>query len=284
MNELQQQIIDSIQQIEDEEILNQYAKSLKKLTSDGKNDLTELKTLKAQRKELRAEKDKIYNIISYHLGSPLRTLKALSDMLLSDAERLDKKGLLEFNNHLNSQILKLQDLMGNLIDWSSLEVRNFQQKNEVFDVSEIIRKLVGKHASSFKNKQIRLTLEIEDELKATGDPEMIEKSIENLLTNSLKFTLKGGDITVSNQKENDKITFQITDSGIGMSEAKIANIFKPSRKASQKGTANELGLGMGLIVAKAYLALHNSELKIESEQGKGTIASFELPIYNESAG
>ncbi len=97
---VKQQLIDSIQQIEDEEALSQFAKSLKKLETEGKNDLAELKTLKAERKELRAEKDKIYNIISYHLGSPLRTLQALSEMLLGDSERLDKKGVLEFNKHL----------------------------------------------------------------------------------------------------------------------------------------------------------------------------------------
>ncbi|MFT5618276.1 MAG: signal transduction histidine kinase [Arenicella sp.] len=275
---LKQQLIDSIQQIEDEEALAQFAKSLKKLETEGKNDLADLKTLKAERKELRAEKDKIYNILSFHLGSPLRTLQALSEMLLGDSERLDKQGVLEFNKHLNSQIEKLQDLMGNLIDWSSLEVRNFQQKETEFDLSELVEKVLAKHQSQFEKKQISLEIELEKDLKVNGDQEMIRKSIENLLTNSLKFTLKEGNATVSTKKENGKAVFSLTDSGIGMSGAKIANIFNPSRKATQKGTANELGLGMGLIVTKAYLQLHDSELTIESEQGKGTMVSFELLI------
>jgi signal transduction histidine kinase len=171
--------------------------------------------------------------------------------------------------------------MGNLIDWSSLEVRNFEKKEGEFNLSELIEKVAEKYKNQFEKKQIRLKIEIEPTISVNADQAMIRKSIENLLTNSLKFTLKGGNVTISTKKESGKASFSLTDSGIGMSSAKIANIFNPSRKATQKGTANELGLGMGLIVAKAYLQLHNSELSIESEQGKGTTIGFELEMVEE---
>ncbi len=136
---------------------------------------------------------------------------------------------------MNSQIGKLQDLMGNLIDWSSLEVRNFQKKEIEFDFSELAEKVLEKYQNQFEKKQISLETELEKELKVNGDKEMIRKSIENLLTNSLKFTLKGGSVTVSTKKESGKCSFQFERFGNWNERCKNCQYFQSKPKSHTEG-------------------------------------------------
>ena len=271
------------QEVEDVEVLQQYLKSLKKVQRGEKNDLEELKKLKGERKSLKDERDKLYNIISLHLGSPIRSMLTLSNMLLGDAERMDKSAILEFNKHLHTQILGLQKLMGNVMAWASLSVRNYEVKEETVNLAELINQ-IGVDASeqaTRKGVNVNWEVAVADEYKVVADYSMLQVAIENLVENSIKFTAKGGNVFVKVDQDNQGVFVMIKDDGIGMSAAKLKNILNPARKASQRGTANELGLGMGLIVANAYLSLNHSELQIESEQGQGTTMRFYLQLATE---
>lgn len=271
-----QNIVALLDQIEDEEALILYEKSLRKLAKGEGNDLESLRALKDERKQLRNEKDKIYNIISYHLGSPLRTLQALSNMVMMDAPRLEKKGILEFNEHLNSQIAKLQDLMGNLIEWSSLMVKNYQVSSREIALFPMITKSLEPAKKQIENKQLTIDVAVAEDIMVYFDPRMLQIVIDNLISNALKFSNKDGQVRIIADDQDETVLIRIQDEGIGMSGSKLKNIFNPSRKATQRGTANELGLGMGLIVAKAFLEENGAVLQVDSEKESGTTFSFIL--------
>ncbi|MGB0523576.1 MAG: sensor histidine kinase [Flammeovirgaceae bacterium] len=267
-----------LDKIEDAEGLKLFERALTKLATGEGNDLERFQALKKERKQLRDEQDKIYNILSYHLGSPLRTLQALSNMVVNDAPRLEKKGILEFNNHLNAQIIRLQELMGNLIEWSSLMVKNYHVNTSAVQVLPLIETFLTSVEKQIENKDLEIEVTVPKDLCVSFDKNMLQHVFNNLISNALKFSHKSGKISIHAQIEANHTLLTIEDEGIGMSASKLKNIFNPARKATQRGTANELGLGMGLIVTKAFLEENGSQIHIESEKGAWTKVSFELEL------
>jgi signal transduction histidine kinase len=240
---------------------------------------TTIAELKKQNQELKEQLEKVYQIISFELGSPLRSLKSMIDLVQMDVESIDNPMVAESVGYLNMQMEKLLSQMANLLEWSGLQVKNYAFRPESFDVVKVlahIREVFEKQAG---NKGIEIGfLGGETPILVQGDKRMIQQAIGNLVSNSVKFCRKGDKIVLGVEIQESQAIISIKDTGIGMGKAKIANIFNPSRKSTQKGTANEAGLGLGMVTAKAMLDLHQSEIQISSEQGKGTEVTFSLKI------
>ncbi len=232
--------------------------------------------LQEENQALQMELEKVYEIISFQLGSPLNTLQALSDMLMKTADSMNKEQVMEFNEHLNTQIGKVQNLLGNMIQWADLQVNNFEFKPEFVELTDIIEEAYAEQESQALLKRQDYQLAITGELKAWADAQMLKRVVGNLLSNAIKFTRVEGRVKLLASAKDGKVVVQIIDEGIGMGPAKLKKLFDPGRKSTQRGTANEQGLGMGLIVAKHLLSLHQAELNLESARGKGTVASFVL--------
>lgn len=252
--------------------------------NDSKETLApeaEIADLKKQNQELKEQLDKLYQIISFELGSPLKSLKSMIDLVQMDVESIDNPMVTESVRYLNLQIEKLLSQMSNLLEWSSFQVKNYVYRPESVDIHKILNQVKNAYEKQADNKGIELSIVSDtdqEKVLVKGDKRMIQQAIGNFVSNSVKFCKKGDKITMSIELIENQIFVSIKDTGIGMGKAKIANIFNPSRKSTQKGTANESGLGLGMITAKAILDLHQSELQITSEQGKGTEIKFNLHI------
>jgi signal transduction histidine kinase len=257
--------------------LEACAKSLRKLSAGEGSDWEALAQLRAQQQQLRQELDKCYEIISFQLGSPLNTLQALSDMLMKSASGMSKDQVLEFNEHLHAQIGKVQTLLGNLILWADLSVKNFRCQPAPLAAAALAESVFEQYESQAMQKRQDYQLALSGELPVQADAAMLRRILGNLLSNAIKFTPAEGRIRLSGQRQGDWVRFEVSDSGVGLSEAKIRNLFNPGRKSTQRGTANEAGLGMGLIVAKALVELHGAALELESQPQQGTRFWFALP-------
>ena len=129
-----------------------------------------------------------------------------------------------------------------------------------------------------KNKEIDIHYDIPEDFVAFADENMFESVIRNLVSNSVKFTPKGGRITVSaNSVSENLLEISITDSGIGMSQKMISDLFRLDKNISRKGTDGELSTGLGLIICKDFIEKHGGKMRIESEVGKGSTFRFTLP-------
>ena len=107
---------------------------------------------------------------------------------------------------------------------------------------------------------------------------MLESVFRNLVFNAIKFTPRGGLITVSAKSLPDNsIEFSVTDNGIGMDDNIIANLFSIDAKPGRKGTENELSTGLGLVICKDLVEKHGGQLFVESNVGKGSVFRFTLP-------
>lgn len=241
---------------------------------------TELAEAKKQVQDLKEQLDKFYSIISLELGSPLKSLKSMVDLVQMDMESIDNPSATESVRYLNMQMEKLLFQMSNLIEWSSLQVKNYAYKPDSFDIQQVVRNVKDFYEKQASNKGIEILFDEKPKVNVLGDKRMIQQAVSNFVSNAVKFCKKGDKIIFNIESIENKLFISIKDTGIGMGKAKLQNIFNPSRKSTQKGTSNESGLGLGMITAKAILDLHQSELQIISEQGKGTEVKFALEILN----
>jgi signal transduction histidine kinase len=234
--------------------------------------------------EMNATKDKFFTIISHDLKNPAVAQQQAMQMLLENAKLWDAETLEQYCHGLMKSADGLVDLLYNLLNWAQLQTGRMPFKPVLFDLASDMRDTT---ATLFYNmaehKNLTLSTELPDSALLTADINMIKTVVRNLIDNAIKFTLPGGSIKLSvTPKENGKFIISVTDTGVGMNETQIRNLFRINngRDAmhciSTKGTANESGTGLGLIVCKELLEKHDSTLHIESEESKGSTFWFEL--------
>ena len=128
------------------------------------------------------------------------------------------------------------------------------------------------------NKGVRIVSDIQTDIVVLIDQQMIRTVFRNLLSNALKFTKKGGEVKITASTSDQFWEISVKDSGIGIPDAETENLFKIDNKYSTKGTANEKGTGLGLILCREFVEKHGGEIRVESEEGKGSTFTFTLLV------
>jgi signal transduction histidine kinase len=271
-------LIESLQKIDNEDFIKNLLTTVRQF-NEGKNIFDTLKQTQEDLQSQLIQKEKFFNIVSYELGSPLNSLKSMADFVMMDVATIEDSMVVESVKMLYAQIEKIQLQMGNLIAWSNLAINNYSFQPELLDMREAIEKAQENYQKLANTKGVELVVEAMPEaLYVKADGQFLQLVLNNLVSNAVKFSRKNDTVTVSAVKTPHKtVLATVKDTGIGMGKAKLENLFNPARKATQKGTANENGYGIGLLTAKSILLLHNTELIVQSEQGSGSAFSFELP-------
>jgi len=134
-----------------------------------------------------------------------------------------------------------------------------------------------------KAKNITIDYSTGNHTNVFADIDMIKTVLRNLVSNAIKFTNNGGTISITAKQIDSNITISVSDNGIGISPEDITKLFDISKVLSTKGTAEETGTGLGLLLCKEFVEKHQGKIWVESEVGKGSDFKFTLPIFNEQA-
>jgi signal transduction histidine kinase len=240
--------------------------------------LTERSEALAQRSETlagtNATKDKFFNIISHDLRSPAISLRDAIALLARYASSWNAAQLTDYYNKLLQSADGQVELIYNLLNWAQVQTGRMPFKPVPFDLVAELRNDLSLIRNLADRKGITLVLSLPPSSIVNGDSAMLCTVIRNLLTNAVKFTATGGEMKLA--IECTRIT--VSDTGVGMSPAQLANLFRLDNPLSQKGTAGEAGSGLGLVVCKELIEKHGSALNVESEEGKGTRFWFEISI------
>jgi len=229
--------------------------------------------------ETNATKDRFFSIISHDLKNPAIAQRDALQMLL------DHEGMwnTETLNRYYRELLKSADgqvnLLYNLLNWAQVQTGRMPYRPAPFDLAAELRKTDISLLQNMANRKgVTLAVEMPDAVLVTGDADMLVTVVRNLLTNAVKFTPAGGTVTleVKSFGEPSSFSISIADTGTGITAEQIQNLFRLDSAHSQRGTADEQGSGLGLIVCKELLEKHGSELHVESEEGKGSRFWFEL--------
>jgi signal transduction histidine kinase len=250
------------------------------LVDEGKDEIATLITvfnrLMAQIRENVKKKDEFIGIASHELKTPLTTVKGYIEMLKMMEDEAPKKQFVEsaFKN-----VLKLEDLVKDLLDVSKIESGQLQLEKEKFDVSLLVDETIASAQMISATHKIVREGEKKEEI-ICGDRKRIEQVLINLLSNAVKYSPGEKEVIVSLQKNEKELIIKITDFGIGIPEEEHELIF--DRFYRTKGSSVHIsGFGLGLYICRDIIRRHGGKIWIESK-AKGTVFNFSLPITDHT--
>ena len=239
------------------------------------------KQLKEKNQELEianAEKDKMFSIISHDFRNALNGFMGFSELLVNDINNLSREEIISIAENMNVSSKNLFNMMNNLLEWSLFKRGLVNVKTESIPLFRIIDDTTEQMHSSAENKNISIKKSVPHDLFIITDKSILSIIIRNLISNSIKFTERGGSIKVLCEKyDSDKIKISIQDTGIGMSEEIRKNLFNVNRQSSRKGTEDEPSTGLGLLLVREYIQKLNGTINVQSEPDKCSTFTVTLP-------
>jgi len=233
-------------------------------------------------KESNAAKDKFFSIISHDLKGPFQGLLGYSEIFIEDYNMLSDEERVRYANDINSFGKEIHNFLANMLEWSRLETGTIKVEPENINLCDKVDDITRLLFATANNKQIILINNVDEKISVFADDSMLSSIIQNLISNGIKFTNIGGSITIDSTIINDKVEVRISDTGIGMTEEVKNKLFKVGSHHTTKGTNNEGGTGLGLLLCKEMIEKNGGEIKVESELNKGTSFIFTLPIGNDN--
>jgi signal transduction histidine kinase len=224
--------------------------------------------------KLNQVKDKFFSIISHDLRSPINALAGLLDLL--DKGAIAPTELPEHIKELRTRFHHTRTLLNNLLDWTLLQMDKLNLQATKIDVHKLVEEnilLLG----PMQGKDIVIVNDVPKPCLAFADSNTINLVIRNLITNALKFTNDGGKVYVRATEGSTEWQVSVQDNGIGMKPEILKILFDKTAPYTTRGTANEKGTGLGLILCKEFVEKNGGRIWVESQEGQGSIFYFTLP-------
>ena len=237
-----------------------------------------LRQSKENLQESNLEKDKFFSIIAHDLREPLGSFMNVTKMMDESKSSMSEEEIDEFVKLMKESSANLYGLLENLLEWSTMKRGLIAVEPKLINLKECLSKNLETLKESAVRKNLNFSCSIPEELEVFADERMLNGIIRNLGTNAVKFTPKEGNIIVkAEQTENNKVLISISDSGIGIPEKMIDNLFNSSVNTKRTGTEGEPSSGLGLILCKEFTEKLGGELIIDSEVDKGSTFKIILP-------
>ncbi len=248
--------------------------------------------------EDRSENQKLISIISHDLIGPITSIMGFSELLFHELENRKNSGfagnefitredfesfnkILKRSKLINTSTKEAFSLLENLLEWSRTKNNVVRSNIEKLTLNEIIDSQISFCRNQADFKSIEIIFSRKDDQFVLADRNMLKTILRNIISNAVKFTPRGGGVSVrtsSAVKGGKKfIKIDITDTGVGIPEKTLNQLFLRDRNITTKGTESEKGAGIGLKICKEFAEKMNGLISIKSQRGKGTIASVMLP-------
>jgi signal transduction histidine kinase len=237
-----------------------------------------VKSQNAQLQDLNATKDKFFSIIGHDLKGPLNSLTSFSGLLINHVDRLTREEIQMLAKDFEKSLKNLYALLNNLLEWSRSQTGNIDFTPETFDLTSVIKENRELLCGQAQNKRIDVLEEMNGKVAVRAHRHSLNTVVRNLVSNSIKFTPEGGVIKIGLKRNPKHALVSVADTGVGMSEEVISKLFRIDAKHTTKGTANEKGTGLGLILCKDFVEKNGGKLWVESQEGKGSVFYFTVPL------
>jgi CheY-like chemotaxis protein/HPt (histidine-containing phosphotransfer) domain-containing protein/two-component sensor histidine kinase len=241
--------------------------------------LIQLRRDKFEVERLAVVKDEFISNMSHEIRTPLNAIIGFNDLLKKTSLNEEQSNFL---NTINVATHNLKNIINDVLDVSKLEGNKIQLEEKPFSIKDLVQHIIKLQSPNAKAKNLRLLSSLDHELPAyvLGDETRLVQILNNLVSNALKFTEKGNvevkAMVASRQSDATTILFEVKDTGIGIPSDKKQKIFERFEQAETSTTRLYGGTGLGLNIVKKLVALYGSEVKLESEECKGSVFSFEI--------
>lgn len=235
-------------------------------------NIEEIKSVDVFRREIIAN-------VSHDLRTPLAVMQGYIETLQIKKESLSEDEKTEYLGIIEKNIKQLTKLVSQLFEYSKLEAKQIKPIKEPFAITDLVYDIKSKYKVLAQEKNIELTAELVGNTPLVfGDISLVERAIQNLMDNAIKFTPKDGKIAVTVHHDNENVFVKIKDSGPGIKKEDQKFIFERFRQTESQQKSK--GVGLGLAIVKKILELHNSSIKVISKPNQGSTFEFYLPSYS----
>ncbi len=277
--EERQQFIE--EQAEEIKTNNENLKDINELLVDKQKVILEqseqMKEANQQLSLLNATKDKFFSIIAHDLRNPFNAVSGFSNLLIKKIDTITQEKSLKYLNTIYTASKTGNNLLENLLQWSRSQTGHITfepVRLDLFTIAEEVLKLIEGDA---EQKNISIKQLIDQNIFVFADENMLKTVFRNIVSNAIKFSYENGTIILKSGINNQFVEVNISDSGVGISKENIEKLFRIDVTVSTKGTLNESGTGLGLVLCKEFIEKNGGKIWVESEVAKGSSFIFTIP-------
>lgn len=222
-------------------------------------------------------KSRVLSVIAHDLKNPIASVSQFSELLVSKPELSSKAHV---RDSLRASSQAALTLLDNLLYWGRSESESLSITPQPIEMSELVRDVEALYQHMAVQKELAFTSQVDKGVIAYADPVLINIILRNLVANAIKFTRKGGSVTIRAWQEVNQVFCSVKDTGVGMKEEYLEQFKKDGYLGSSAGTDQEIGTGLGLQLIVDLLEKNNGILEIESKAEVGSTFTFTLPTVN----
>ena len=223
-------------------------------------------------------KDKFFSIISHDLRGHTGNIVSIAKILDQDKEEISPKEQRTFVQYLRESSQNLQMLLDNLLNWAKTQMNDHTLSPRAFDINQLLENNTRLFTDHALRKGILLEFEESTVSRVYADKDMVDFVIRNLVSNALKFSRAGDQISLSSYETNAEVWVEVSDTGVGMTQEQMDQLMtNMEENHSTKGTENEIGTGLGFAICRDFISRNGGQITIESELQSGSRFSFSVP-------
>ena len=223
--------------------------------------------------EMNSLKDKLFSIVSHDFRSPLNSLRGTLSLYLDG--HLSQEDMNQIGSSLLNKLDTTSNMLDNLLHWARNQMEGIKVNRSKINLYELVQENIDLVRMPAEKKGVSILGRVENPTWVNGDKEMIKLVVRNLLSNALKFSRTGGEISITSEEGQGKVITCVKDQGIGIETEEISKLFSLETEPS-KGTSDEIGIGLGLSICKDFIERNNGEIWVESKVNKGSAFYFSL--------
>jgi len=255
--------------------LSVLASTFNEMADTIESNIDEIKSVDLLRRELIAN-------VSHDLRTPLAVLRGYIETLQMKGDKLSQDDKQKYLDIIQTSAEQLSKLVSQLFEYSKLEAKQVEPIKEPFSLVDLVYDLNAKYQVLAESKNIILEVGRDEFVPLVfADISLVERAIQNLMDNALKFTPENGNVTIDVRSTNNDVIVNVKDSGPGIPTDEQVFIFERYRQATGE-KATKQGVGLGLAIVKKIMELHNSTIKVISAPNEGSTFVFSLPSYQNS--
>ena len=254
-----------------------YVKILRDITGRKKSE-DAIKKYTKELEELNTHKESVLAILSHDLRSPLAGIIQGAEYLKLNFDKVKPAAAKELLDELHKASTNELNMLDYLVEWARIKYAADAFTPTKIELAHYVQKVFETLKETASVNVINLHHDIKEKTSVFADEKMLLSIIQNIVSNAIKHTRKGGKITITAKKSDDKMIVEIKDTGIGMSKEIQDKLFAPQIKSLSKAREDNKGAGIGLLLVKGFLEKNGGEIWVESVEGEGSSFYFSLPI------
>lgn len=273
-------LIKGTPRLNDEDLFTGFIGSCVNINDQIENE-EKIIAINAELTESNETKDKFFSIIAHDLRGPLSGLMQILDILSTSYESMKEDEKIEIIDQAAKSSNSTFALIENLLEWSRIKSGTFPYEPKNITLLALINSIGNLYSQNFKNKGITFKVDVKPQAAVFADTKMTETILRNLISNAIKFTTQDGTVLVNSEADQDNTIIKVIDNGIGIKQNTLDNLFRIDVSHSTRGTADEPGTGLGLILCKELVEKQGGKIWVESKKDEGSTFYFTLPTSSK---